>query len=221
MYFLFRASTASEESEHVFPSLGAPATRKFLYSSDLREHCMIELIVILAMLTGMAKRKGRGRRSFNLRRVKVTPEIALATLASDTVDTVGLTAASTSPYRAISLKATWALSNLTAGEGPITVGLAQSDYTITEIKECLEAAGAIDVGDLPAQEKANRYVRIVGTLNSANASLNDGRPVKTKLNWKVDIGKFVNVFVYNESTGVLTTGAFINVAGDLWIKDGF
>ncbi len=168
----------------------------------------------------MAKHPKR-RRRFNLRRVRATPEQALGTLASDTVSTVAVTAASANRYRAMILKVTWSISNLTAGEGPITVGYSHSDYSVTEVKECLEAIQAVDPGDKISMERANRLVRVVGSLGpTANSQLNNGMPISTKLNWDIGIGDNVDIFTYNESTAALTTGAFINWIGDMFIKDG-
>lgn len=163
-------------------------------------------------------RKGR-KRKFNLRKVRVTPGVALSTLGSVTAITVGCTGSADGAYRCVSINGAWALTGLTEGEGPITVGYAHSDYSVTEIKEALEAITSINVGDKIAQEKANRLVRVVGTLNDGqSADLNDGEPVKTRLNWLIPIGKEINVFAYNEGT-TLTTGASVNMSGDMWIRD--
>ncbi len=94
----------------------------------------------------------------------MTAEQPLATLASDTALIAALVVAATSSYRAVSFIGTWALVNFTESEGPITVGLAYGDYTVSEIKQCFEASGSMDFGDKIAQEQANRQVRIVGTL---------------------------------------------------------
>ncbi len=118
------------------------------------------------------------------------------------------------------MKNTWGITGLTVGEGPITVGYAHSDYTVTEIKECLEANTAISQGDKVANEKSNRLVRVVGTLGgSPNSVLNDGKPIATKLNWLITIGDQVNMFFFNEGTSSLTTGAVVNCAGNLWLQD--
>ncbi len=168
----------------------------------------------------MAKHKGK-RRSFNLRRIRLTPELALGTLASDTALTVPIQGGtSTVPMRIVSVNATWQISALTADEGPLTVGYAHPDYSVAEIKECLESQAAIDLGDKVAQERANRLIRIVGTIDSEDERLNDGLPVKTRLNWQLPAGQTPNVFVFNEQTGALTTGSSLKVAGDMWIKDG-
>ncbi len=184
---------------------------------------LVNVLMIALFVTGLlsvAKRRPRKRR-FNLRRVRVTTEQALATLGTDTALVASSSGASDGTYRAVTMKMTWLLSSMTQGEGPITVGYAHSDYTVTEIKECLEANAAVSIGDKGAQERANRLVRVVGTLRGDpnGSSLNDSKPISTKLNWLINIGKQVNIFMYNESQSSLTTGAFLNVAGNMWIRD--
>ncbi len=182
---------------------------------------MLEIILILIALSLMAKRTPKRKRSFNLRRVKITPTLALSTLGSATALTVGLTGSADGQYRAMSVKATWSMEDHTAGEGQLVVGYAHSDYSVTEIKEALEAATAISLGDKIAQERSDRLVRIVGVFNGGtdSESLNDGRPIKTRLNWAIPIGKAVNFFVYNDSVAALSTGSVVHCNGNLWVKD--
>ncbi len=166
------------------------------------------------------KRTSRKSRRFNLRRVRCSPELPLGTLASDTALTVKLAGGtSTTPMVVASVNLTWQISALTADEGPLTVGLAHEDYTVAEIKECLEASAAIDAGDQIAKERANRKIRIVGTIDSEDERLNEGKPLKTKLNWFFPAGLGVEIFVFNEQTGALTTGSSLKVAGDMWVRD--
>ncbi len=153
--------------------------------------------------------------------MRVTTEKVLGTLASDTALTQTLTGVSVNAYRCVSVKIAWSIRELTEGEGPLTVGYAHSDYSVTEIKECLESQTAIDQGDKVAQERANRMVRIIGQLGpEGNETLNDGLPVSTKLNWLMGIGDSVNAFIFNEDDAAnLTTGANVNLSGDMWVKD--
>jgi len=146
--------------------------------------------------------------------------LALATTNTKLALSTGLTAAADAEYRAISAIGSWDLVGLTAGDGPIVVGFAHSDYTDVEIEEAIEALTAISLGDKIAQEKANRLVRVVGVLSEGDTALNNGMPVKTRLNWAIPIGKFVDLFIYNDGVQ-LTTGAAVNFNGDLWVKDGF
>ncbi len=167
----------------------------------------------------MPAKSRRRRRRFNLRRVRTTAELPLLTLASDTALTVNVVGASDSQYRMMTIKATFGLRDLVADDGPVTVGFAHSDYTVAEIKECLEAGAAISQGDKIATERANRLVRIVGTFNTGEEMLNDGKPISTRLNWLITIGDSVVLFAFNESTAALATGTILNIAGDLWVKD--
>ncbi len=178
-----------------------------------------KLIYERAMNPFMAKKRSRRRRRFNLRQVRVTPELALATLASDTALVVGMTGVAVNSYRCRSIKGVWNKRLATAGEGPITVGFAHSDYSVTEIKECLETLN-IDPGNKVAQERAKRLIRIVGTFGSnANEALNDGKPISTKLNWLITEAFQVNFFVFNDDTVALTTGSLVNFTGNMWVQD--
>ncbi len=166
------------------------------------------------------KPKPKRSRRFNLRRVRVTPELALGTLVTDIAIPGAIQGGtSTTQMTIASIIATWQLQGLTAEEGPITVGYAHPDYSATEIKECLESQAAIDRGDKVAQERANRLIRIVGTLDAEASVLNEGRPVKTKLNWFMVAGDTPNIFAFNEGTSNLTTGSSLHLAGNMWVRD--
>lgn len=166
-------------------------------------------------------RKSRRTRRFNLRLVRTSTAVALTTLANVTVLTAVVTGAADGAYRAMTLTNTWSLKGLTASEGPITVGYAHSDYTVTEIKEAIEAGASISIGNKVAQEQANRLVRIVGSFSglSTNEVLEHGEPISTKLNWFIPIGESVSIFAYNDSGATLTTGAIVDVTGKMFVKD--
>ncbi len=170
----------------------------------------------------MAKKRGGSRRKFNLRMVRTSPTLALGALVSNTAITTGLTGVADGAYRAVTVKMTWSLRELSADQGPITFGYAHSDYTVGEIKECIEAAAAISVGNKVAQEQANRLVRVIGSfqpVDTGEAEFNDGKPVSTKLNWLIPIGDEVDIFAYNDDTGDLTTGGRISATGQMWVRD--
>ncbi len=173
---------------------------------------------LLSLPRGMAKTPKR-RRRFNLRRVRATPALTLGTLASAIVVETNVTNPGSDSMIIVSVKGTHSLSGLTAGEGPITVGFAHSDYSVTEIKECLEVISSIDQGDKVAQEQANRLVRVVGTFPSqANSDLNNGVPISTKLNWRMTPDDNLEIFAFNEGAQ-LTTGSITRFTGNLWVKD--
>ncbi len=182
---------------------------------SITSHTMIEITIAIGAAVFLLILMG----SRALRRVRLTAEETLGTLASDTALTQTLTGTSANAYRAISVIASWGVVGLTDGDGPIHVGLAHSDYSVTEIKECIESQASIDQGDKVANERADRLVRTLGQCSFGQPQLNDGKPMKTRLNWLIGIGDSVNMFSWNEGTGSLTTGAFTSVSGDMWVKD--
>ncbi len=171
----------------------------------------------------MMAHKGRsgGRARYSLRGVRFDSDITLSTLGNVTVLTNGVTGNADGAYRMISIETTWSRKGGTGGEGPITVGYAHSDYSAAEIKEALEVNASISVGSKIENEQANRLVRIVGVFPGlgTDEALDDNRPIKTRLNWFIPIGKEVNLFAYNNSGASLTTGTVIDCVGKCWVKD--
>ncbi len=121
----------------------------------------------------------------------------------------------------------WAISDFTsaAGTGPFAVGVAHSDYTDAEIEAVLENTGSWDEGDLVQQEVAKRKVRRIGVINTPDGAatksfvLNDGDPIKTKLNWILTQGQTLRIWVYNlGDAAIATTDPDITVSGhaNLW-----
>ncbi len=180
--------------------------------------CMLEIILLLTIAALAAARKPTRRRRFTLRKVKISPNLSLSTLASVTVLTTSLIGTSDTAYRLMSLDTTWSLQGFTAGEGPIIVGVAFGDYTVTEIKENIEAAASINLGNKIAQEQANRLIRQIASFASTEEA-NNALKVRTKLNWAVPIGSAVSLFAYNDGAATLTTGSRVSVAGNMWVKD--
>ncbi len=128
---------------------------------------------------------------------------------------------------ASSMVAIWSLDNFTGGVavGPPMVGVAHSDYTAAEIEEFVENTGSWNEGDLVSQEVAKRKVRIVGTFELEGSSgnevitLNEGKPIKTKLGWTLLQGQTLKLWTYNLGTAAfLTTIPNIHCEGhiNLW-----
>ncbi len=173
----------------------------------------------------MARKRSRKARPFNLRKVRINTRVALGALVADSLVAGGITNSSTNPYRIMSVELSYSIVDLgaTADDGQ-TFGLAHGDYTAAEIEACLEASGAIDVGDMIARETSNRLVRELGSMQGApgtgaGRSHNNGQPVKTKLNWGMSLGDTIRVWCRNNSGNDWTTGASIAVDGFMWIKD--
>ncbi len=111
-----------------------------------------------------------------------------------------------------SVKCSYALQDFTGGNniGPIQVGIAHSDYTLSEIEAWIEQSTGWAQGDKVAQEISNRLIRRVGVFEGPDdptkaAVLNDGKPITTKLGWVLVTGQNVVFWVYNEGSGALAT----------------
>ncbi len=111
-----------------------------------------------------------------------------------------------------SIVATHSLSEFTqaVNDGPITVGVAVSVYTDAQIEAVIENVTSWTRGDLVAQEVSSRKVRIIGTfqqkdISLGNAVLNDGKSLKTKLNWNLVTGQSLRLWAYNGGASALAT----------------
>ncbi len=126
--------------------------------------------------------------------------------------------------RFISLNASYSWTGKTTVDDALEFGLAHSDYTASEIEECLESQGSIDLGDKIAQEQANRLVRTIGTISgdatqAGGVPFNDGKQIKTRLNWLMAAGDQLQLWVRNGSAIVYSVGSNVSVVGELWVKD--
>ncbi len=162
----------------------------------------------------------KSTRRFNLRKVQISSQSVTGALTTLALVSNPVVSSSENSYRAMSLDCSFGNEGFTAGEGPVTFGIAHSDYTAAEVEECIEATGAIDVGNKVAQEQANRLVRQIGVMQTQDAeSFQNGRKIKIKLNWHIGIGKQINLWIKNKDANTLTTGGRITIDGPLWVRD--
>ncbi len=205
-------------------------TEKYLYYEGVAV-VMLEIILISLAILGMAKNRNYGKKSYHrnyrLRRVRVAAFVTIGAL--DTLDVVlgNIGAATSGTLRVISVNFSYIWSTISATiDGGMQFGLAHSDYTAAEIEECLEVNASMDLGDKVAQEQANRLVRQVGTIGGTGtavvgteASFNDGKPMKTRLNWLLSPGDQIVAWIRNGSGTIWTTGSSLSIQGDIWVKD--
>lgn len=146
-------------------------------------------------------------------------ELSLATLADKTALVVQILNAVEDPYYMISADTLIAIEGLTVGDGPLIVGLAHGDYSVAEIKEAIENKNMF-TSDQIAIEQGRRKVRETGILiaNASEFVMNDGKSVRTKLKFRLEVGQVLNAFVYNDSGSPLTTGAEFQLHGKVYAK---
>ncbi len=149
------------------------------------------------------------------KKLQIADALTLGALASGDVVSEALPSVLTQDRRISSVQLLWGVRGLTAGEGPIDAGVAHGDYSAAEIEECLEATGSWSDTDKVAGEQANRLVRRIVTFSgeAADEVANDGKPIKTKLNWRIPDGSTLTVWCRNRSGAVLTTGGVIVADG--------
>ncbi len=168
----------------------------------------------------MAKRRRARRRLFVPR---VTASHALGALASNDLSLTAFPTALDQEAWAISMDVVTNLHGLTAGEGPVVVGVAHGDYSAAEIEEWFEAGGSWAKADQVTGEQARRKCRVIGTFAQFNqpgtdATLNNGNPKRVKLGFMIEDGQTLSLWVYNESSATLTTGAIAEIKGKIYLS---
>ncbi len=162
----------------------------------------------------MAKHKSKSR----LAVINVNETLTLSTLGSGVV-LVSKSDNFEREFYAISADLTWSIRGLTLAEGPIDVGVAHGDYTVTEIKENLDLTGMEDPSDMIATEQGRRKVRRSGRFSgvAANEVLNDGKDIRTPIRFPL-VGTVAQVgfWAHNLGAGALTTGAVIQCFGKIY-----
>ncbi len=171
---------------------------------------MLELIIALVCLVGMAKR--RRKTSFGRYIAgNILVDLALTTIAGK-AGAVGATDTVVDTSRISSIRCTYTLSDWTpvANAGPIWCGVMHGDYTQAELEEWVEETGAWDMGNMVAKEVRSRRIRAIGVFDTPPAAtgsvrLNDGRPIKTKLNWLLAEGDGLKFWAYNTGNAAAAT----------------
>ncbi len=177
----------------------------FIKLTDLREAVIEILLLFGALLVLLAKRSSR-RRMTGYKRGNIDDVLDIGTLAANTLISAALGGTVSEKTLVSSAVATWSVSDwtLAAGDGPLMVGYAHSDYTDAEIEAWIETSGSWQVGSKVQDEISKRLIRHVGTLVAppnenigSQAILNDGKPIKTKLNWVLATGQTLRIWAYN------------------------
>ncbi len=166
------------------------------------------------------KRHQRRRRKWDsaMRKIPINAALDLGALTTKNLVVGAMMNASDTTYRLIGLKGRWSVEDLLTTEGPVIVGVADGDYTASEVEEQLEAVTSINMDDRIAQEQANRLVRSVATLSfEENIAKGQDAPM-VRLNWLTAVGSQPALFGYNAGNSILTTGARVHFNGHAIIR---
>lgn len=158
------------------------------------------------------KSTGRRRRFRKYLRGNVDEDVSLTTLGAKTLAASAFDETVQERTLVSSIRATYTLDSYTksAGDGPIMVGIAHSDYSTAEIEEFIETTGSWDEGDLVQQEVSKRKIKILGVFSipvdeTEIGLLGNGSPITTKLNWILNQGKTLQLWGYNMGSSALAT----------------
>ncbi len=174
---------------------------------------MLEILMLLVLALGLAKHKGkRGRRAMG-RFIpgNIEENLSLGTLASGALVSDLWDESVNETTRISSIVVAWSMDLLTPGQGPFRFGVAHSDYTDAEIQEVIDNSGSWDTGNKISQEIGKRLVRTIGTMvgegsvAAGDVRFNDGKPLKTKLNWILNSGDTLRMWVQNRSASAIST----------------
>ncbi len=144
--------------------------------------------------------------------IKQQNSVALSTLATDTIVKVdGLVLQQDFDHYSSDVIAT--LRGMTGNEGPIDYGIAQSQLTVAQIQEALDASPTSS-NDVEAIERTRRRVRQLGVFERSpdeDQTTNNGRPRRAKLFIKIPAGQEMPaMWIRNRSGATLTTGGVAN-----------
>ncbi len=175
-------------------------------------------------------RKGKRRRMGRYIKGNVSEQLPFPALAALDVASTDFDSVVQERTLVSSIVSTYSLAGYTPLDtiGPIECGIAHGNYTAAEIEAYLEDNGTWDEGDLISQEVGKRKIRRIGTFPQHDDDtspeddivvLNDGKPIKTKLNWILTQGETLQLWVYNSgATAVGGTSPDLFMTGhvNLW-----
>lgn len=124
--------------------------------------------------------------------------------------------------RALSIRGSFNLIDLTPGDGPIDIYMTDKSLSLTEFEEYLEAAGPTNPEDTANAERATRgrRIRYLGpctpsgdgsqaSLSVMDVSLAGLRFTRTSAGWQ---------YVYYNNAKVMTTGATMRHAVSVFLR---
>ncbi len=153
--------------------------------------------------TGVILREARGQ--------------AIGALASEAAIILGTNTAILERFRIIKLEVYAVINAMTTGEGTgLLFGIADGDFSISEIEAAIEVTGPLGPNDNVLEEVAERYVKILGAVDRETGTEaifeneKGGHKMERNIRWTFARTKSWNFFIYNLGAA-FTTGATCNL----------
>ncbi len=143
---------------------------------------------------------------------------ALSTLAAGVAIklTTSALGAITEDFRLIKLTDMWfSVTNFTAGQGPVIIGLADGELTVAEIAACLDVNGPVDRNDRAAHEASERPVwplvafmgdGIYGSEGGGVTLAGGASPHEKVIRWTFSNPEGADLFAFNMGSAALSAG---------------
>ncbi len=181
---------------------------------------MIEYFILMALLGPlMARRRKARRRPSRFVVIPVFTTLALSTLASNIV-IKGNLLNNVEDVWITSADLMLSIRNLPTGEGPIGMGCANDDLSVTEIAEAISAAPT-GPDDIIQNERARRPVRNWAQFSGHSTATSDeviadGLVKRYKVRMRLGENTALAVWAQNRSGASLSGNATIVIQGKLY-----
>lgn len=137
--------------------------------------------------------------------------ITLGTLNDVTAVKQDSPLAITEDFRMISVDAFVTADGMTNQEGPITIGIADNELSVSEIAEAINAGGPLDSNDRSAQEQAERAVFPLFDLYPSNQGGMEVSNQRHKVRWTFKDSDGWCWFAYNHGGAALSSGGVVRI----------
>ncbi len=125
----------------------------------------------------------------------------------------GLSGNATEDFRVLKSEGFSAIAGLTIGNGALALYMVNGELGLAEIEEAIEQNAPQDRNDRLAQERAERWVRLVGVYvpsgSGSVATLNGTGLLKFNPRWTFSDPEMWDWVVYNPTQSALDTGAVV------------
>ncbi len=137
--------------------------------------------------------------------------ITLGALATITAIKSGSQINPTDDFRLIKTEYFIGVEGMTSGEGPVLIGLADNELSVTEIAGSIGADGPVDRNDRGGEEAATRAVWVLDAIFS---QVFPGGSSSTKgektFRWTFSNPEGWTFFAFNNDPNTLTTGTIVH-----------
>ncbi len=150
--------------------------------------------------------------------VRMNEQQALGTLGAVTA-ILAKNFAFTEDFRCISVNLDFTMSNLTLGQGPIGIYLANGNMSVAEVAETLTVQGPLGPNAQTENEQAMRPVYRLGVFGHGEVLAEHMHfSSKRNIRWTFSNPDGISIFAFNHSTSsaLSTTDPVVNIMGDIF-----